>query len=236
MGNKFENYSDGLQINWGKRNYIAYNELTNNSIGFNLTGDGNIFDSNKVHGNRVGVAIRSEKDANARTTLTKNLIWNNGKDIKRCEAGGSCVPNQRLGAIIFAVPALEHADFVGSRGGGVVIEAAKLQKTCTQPNEQGCNAVPNQAIQAPKLSFSKGQVIAEVKAQPNQRYQLEFFANSQSNAQEAEQYLGSQVITTNAEGKAQASWKPVTALATITATLTNHLGATSELSPAVRIK
>ena len=118
----------------------------------------------------------------------------------------------------------------------MVIEAAKLQKTCTQPNEQGCNAVPNQAIQAPKLSFSKGQIIAEVKAQPNQRYQLEFFANSQSNAQEAEQYLGSQVITTNAEGKAQASWKPVTALATITATLTNHLGATSELSPAVRIK
>lgn len=236
VGNKFENYSDGLQINWGKRNYIAYNELTNNSIGFNLTGDGNIFDSNKVHGNRIGVAIRSEKDANVRTTLTKNLIWNNGKDIKRCEAGGSCVPNQRLGAVIFAVPALEHAGFVGSRGGGVVIEAAKLQKTCTQPNEQGCNAIPNQAIQAPKLSFSKGHVIAEVKTQPNQRYQLEFFANSQSNAQEAEQYLGSQVITTNAEGKAQASWKPVTALATITATLTNHLGATSELSPAVRIK
>ncbi len=52
----------------------------------------------------------------------------NGKDIKRCEAGGSCVPNQRLGAIVFAVPALEHAGFVGSRGGGVVIEAAKLQK------------------------------------------------------------------------------------------------------------
>ena len=61
VGNKFENYSDGLQINWGKRNYIAYNEMTNNSIGFNMTGDGNILDSNKVHGNRIGVAIRSEK-------------------------------------------------------------------------------------------------------------------------------------------------------------------------------
>jgi 3-dehydroshikimate dehydratase len=53
------------------------------------------------------------------------------------------------------VPALEHAGFVGSRGGGVVIEDAKLQKTCTQPNEQSCNAMPNQNIQAPSLSYSK---------------------------------------------------------------------------------
>lgn len=236
VGNKFENYSDGLQINWGKRNYIAYNELTNNSIGFNLTGDGNIFDSNKVHANRLGIAIRSEKDANARTTLTKNLIWNNGKDIKRCEAGGSCVPNQRLGAIVFAVPALEHAGFVGSRGGGVVIEEAKLQKTCTQPNEQGCNAMPNQNIQAPRLSFNKGLVTAQLQAQPNQRYQIEYFGNHQAKTQEAEQYLGTQVVTTDAEGKAQTSWKAVKGFANVTANATDHLGATSELSSAVAVQ
>lgn len=235
VGNKFENYSDGLQINWGKRNYIAYNELTNNSLGFNVTGDGNIFDSNKVHGNRIGVALRSEKDANARTTFTKNQIWNNSQDIKRCEAGGSCVEEQRLGAIAFGIPGLEHADFMGSRGGGVVIEAAKLQKTCTQINEQGCNAIPNQGIQAPKLSLNKEQIVAEINASPNQRYQIEFFANSQSSSQEAEQYLGTQLVKTNAEGRAQTTWKPITGVATITATLTNHLGATSELSPAVTV-
>ena len=236
VGNKFENYSDGLQINWGKRNYIAYNELTNNSIGFNLTGDGNIFDSNKVHDNRLGIAIRSEKDANARTTLTKNLIWNNGKDIKRCEAGGSCVPNQRLGAIVFAVPALEHAGFVGSRGGGVVIEEAKLQKTCTQPNEQGCNAMPNQNIQAPRLSFSKGLVTAQLQAQPNQRYQIEYFGNQQAKTQEAEQYLGTQVVMTDAAGKAESSWKAVKGVANVTANVTDHMGATSELSSAVAVQ
>ena len=236
VGNKFENYSDGLQINWGKRNYVAYNELTNNSIGFNLTGDGNIFDSNKVHGNRIGIAVRSEKDANARTTLTKNAIWDNGKDIKRCEAGGSCVPDQRLGAIVFAVPALEHAGFVGSRG-GVVIEPAKLQKTCTQPNEQGCNAMPNQNIQAPRLSYSKGQVTAIVQGQPNQRYHVEFFANRQANSQEAEQYLGAQqVLTTNAQGQGQTTWKALGGAASVTANVTDHLGATSELSPAVKTK
>ncbi|MBO7706223.1 MAG: 3-dehydroshikimate dehydratase, partial [Acinetobacter sp.] len=218
------------------RNYIAYNELTNNSIGFNLTGDGNIFDSNKVHGNRLGIAIRSEKDANARTTLTKNLIWDNGKDIKRCEAGGSCVPDQRLGAIVFAVPALEHAGFVGSRGGGVVIEAAKLQKTCTQSNEQGCNAIPNQNILAPRLSYNKGQVTATVQGQPNQRYHVEFFANLQANGQEAEQYLGAQVVKTNAQGQGQTTWKTLSGAASVTANVTDHLGATSELSPAVHIK
>lgn len=233
VGNKFENYSDGLQINWGKRNYIAYNELSNNSLGFNLSGDGNIFDSNKVHGNRIGVAIRSEKDAQAHTTLTKNQIWNNGKDIKRCEAGGSCVPNQRLGAIVFGVPALEHADFVGSRGGGVVIEAANLQKTCTKLNEQGCNAIPNQAIQAPYLRADKGQVLVTTKGQPNQRYEVEFFGNTNAKSKEAELYLGSVTLITDAQGQANLSWKPEQKAASITATITDIHGATSELSNAI---
>ena len=236
VGNKFENYSDGLQINWGKRNYIAYNEMTNNSIGFNLTGDGNILDSNKIHGNRIGVAIRSEKDANAHITLTKNQIWNNGKDIKRCEAGGSCVPNQRLGAIVFGVPALEHEGFVGSRGGGVVVDPAKQQKTCTQPNEQGCNAQPNQAIKAPKLTVSNGSVAVEVNGLPNQRYQVEFFGNQNAKSHEAEQYLATITIATNAQGIAKTSWKPTVKIASITANVTDHLGATSELSSAVPVR
>lgn len=236
VGNKFENYSDGLQINWGKRNYIAYNELTNNSLGFNLTGDGNIFDSNKVHGNRIGIAIRSEKDANARTTLTKNQIWDNGKDIKRCEAGGSCVPNQRLGAIVFGVPALEHEGFVGSRGGGVVIEPAKLQKTCTQPNQQNCNSIPNQGIQAPKLTVNKKQLTVEVKGTPNQRYNVEFFGNRNASSSEAEQYLGSIVVVTDNQGLAKANWTPKVSMLSITANVTDHLGATSELSSAVKMR
>ena len=233
VGNKFENYSDGLQINWGKRNYIAYNELTNNSIGFNLSGDGNIIDSNKVHGNRIGIAIRSEKDSSARTTLTKNLIWDNSKDIKRCEAGGSCVLNQNLGAIIFDVPGLEHADFIGSRGGGVVIESANLQKTCAKSDKDNCNSIPNQAIQTPTLIAKEGMIVAEVNAQPNQSYQLEFFANTQAGSQEAEKYLGSEMVKTNARGTAEVSLKPIIGISTVTATLTNHLGATSELSAAI---
>ncbi|OTG80344.1 NosD domain-containing protein [Acinetobacter sp. ANC 4648] len=236
VGNKFENYSDGLQINWGKRNYIAYNELTNNSLGFNLTGDGNIFDSNKVHGNRIGIAIRSEKDANTHTTLTKNQIWNNSKDIKRCEAGGSCVTNQRLGAIVFGVPALEHADFVGSRGGGVVIDPKNMQKTCTATNQKDCNAVPNQAIKAPQLSVNKGQIVVSIQGNPQQRYQVEFFGNTDAKSQEAEFYLGSVTVSTDAYGVAKTTWKAPIHVGSLTANVTDRNGASSELSSAVQIK
>lgn len=232
IGNKFENYSDGLQINWGKRNYIAYNELTNNSLGFNLTGDGNILDSNKVHGNRIGIAIRSEKDANAHITLTKNQIWNNSKDIKRCEAGGSCVPHQRLGAIVFGVPALEHEGFVGSRGGGVTIEPSKLQKTCTQTNQTNCNAIPNQNIQAPRLAVRNGKLMVNVTGQPNEYYKLEIFGNTQKTSKEAENYLDKAVISTNAQGQGQLTWSPKVKYASYTVSLTDKNGATSELSNA----
>ncbi len=235
VGNRFENYSDGLQINWGKRNYIAYNELVNNSIGLNLTGDGNVFDSNKLHGNRIGVAVRSEKDANAHTTLTRNQIWNNGQDIKKCEAGGSCAVDQRLGAIVFGVPALEHAGFVGSRGGGVMIDVDKLQKTCKTPAEQECNASPNQGIAAPVLTERNGKIAVQINGSKNQRYRIEFFGNRDRKSKEAEQYLGFVVTHTDRQGLAMLTWAPETAIfGSITATVTDHNGATSELSRPVQ--
>ncbi|TCM61185.1 3-dehydroshikimate dehydratase [Acinetobacter calcoaceticus] len=245
VGNIFKNYSDGLQINWGKRNYIGYNELSGNSIGFNLTGDGNILDSNRVHNNRIGVAIRSEKDANAHIRLTKNLIWNNGQEIKRCEAGGSCVPDQTTGAIVMNVPALEHAEFVGSRGYGVVMDAASMQHTCqdkpelalkstTQNAAQShCNARANQNIPTPVLSLHKGRIQISVQGAANTRYQIELFGNQNARSTEAERYLGSTAISTDAKGRGQIVWDRTETVATVTATLTNPQGATSALSPAL---
>ncbi|MFP3500672.1 NosD domain-containing protein, partial [Pseudomonas sp. SIMBA_059] len=63
--NRFENYSDGLQINWGKRNYLAANTFSGNSIGVSVTGEGNVLDGNLIHGNRIGVALRPEPDTTA---------------------------------------------------------------------------------------------------------------------------------------------------------------------------
>ncbi len=41
---------------------------------------------------------------------------------------------------------------------------------------------------------------------------------------------------TNAQGVAKANWTPKMVMPSITANVTDHLGATSELSPAVQLK
>ena len=41
---------------------------------------------------------------------------------------------------------------------------------------------------------------------------------------------------TNAQGQGQAIWKVASGLASVTANMTDHLGATSELSSAIHIK
>src|SRR5215468_11007708 len=60
VSNRFEGYSDGLQINWGYRNYIAANIFTNNTFGLSLSGAGNIIDGNVIYGNTVGIAARHD--------------------------------------------------------------------------------------------------------------------------------------------------------------------------------
>src|SRR6516162_8742980 len=62
VSNRFEGYSDGLQINWGHRNYIAANIFTNNTFGLSLSGAGNIIDGNVISGNAVGIAVRPAPD------------------------------------------------------------------------------------------------------------------------------------------------------------------------------
>src|SRR6266851_4320135 len=58
VSNRFEGYSDGLQINWGQRNYIAANIFTDNTFGLSLSGSGNSIDGNVISGNAVGIAVR----------------------------------------------------------------------------------------------------------------------------------------------------------------------------------
>jgi 3-dehydroshikimate dehydratase len=230
VDNVFRNYSDGLQINWGQRNYIAHNELSDNSIGLNLTGDGNLIVQNRIHDNRIGIALRSEKNPNAHIRLSQNQIWNNAKDIQRCQAGGSCVPDQELGAIVFAVPAIEHQGYVGSRGGGVEPKADTLQQSCAAHIQTACNAQPNQNLAAPQLSRHAQGVEIVIQAQPLQYYQVELFANRSAHASEAEHYLGSVALNTDAHGHAVAHWPLPLQQGSVTATLNDPLGASSALS------
>ena len=91
VSNRFEGYSDGLQINWGHRNYIAANIFTNNTFGLSLSGAGNSIDGNVISGNAVGIAVRPAADMTM-ASISHNAIYGNGQKIERCFAGGSCDP------------------------------------------------------------------------------------------------------------------------------------------------
>ncbi|MNJ13344.1 NosD domain-containing protein [Pseudomonas sp. JV241A] len=231
--NRFENYSDGLQINWGQRNYLAANTFTGNSIGVSVSGAGNILDGNLIHGNRIGVALRPEPTTTS-NRLSANRIWDNGKDIRRCQAGGSCIAEQRTGAIVFGVPALEHAIYEGSRGIGVDQSANNRAIICdAKAPVEGCQPLPNRNQPAPQLTELKdGRLSGTVHAEPHSLLRVEVFANGQAAGREAEQYLGEVMVPTDARGEGHFDYRLEQAqrFGAFTATVTRTDGATSPLS------
>ncbi len=242
-GNRFEGYSDGLQINWGDRNYIVANTFTDNTFGLNLTGIGNIVDSNVVTGNRIGIVVRPAEPSPL-VRLTRNRISGNGRDIRRCEAGGSCDPALVRGPIVFGLAGLEHAGFVGSRGRGVTSTPATLQHICPE-NAPQCQAAPNRALARPKLTTSRstaGEVTVSgtLTGSPATRYVVEMFGNTEADGAESELYLDENAVYTDAAGVASFTMRidlgRADRVRSLTATITSDVGATSALSEALPLK
>ena len=149
VNNRFEGYSDGIQVNGGNRNYIGANVFIGNALALSMTGERNVIDSNIIAGNAVGVALRPAARMGI-TRVTRNIIHRNGQDVLRCWSGGSCDPKLRRGGIVFGVPAQEHADYVGERGGGVPVDPAKFTQICPE-GAPACQEQPNGGIAAPSL-------------------------------------------------------------------------------------
>lgn len=253
VNNYWENLSDGVQLNWGNRNYIAGNTFTGISSAVTLSGTGNIVDGNTMIGNRVAVSVRPQAEPGpdaapgrnrvtgpAINTITANIMRDNGKDIRRCYAGGSCLPELK-GAIVFDVPGLEHGRFIGNRGGGVESDPSKLETICALDGQvAGCEPSPNHGQHAPKLlavqAGAQGGigVRGEFHGQANTIYRVELFANSKPGMTEAERYLGFIPVPVNADGHAsfvfQLSAADAASSANVTATVTSADGATSPLS------
>ena len=239
-GNRFEGYSDGLQINWGDRNYIVANTFTNNTFGLNLTGLGNVVDSNVITGNRVGIAVRPAEPSPV-VRLTRNRINGNGRDIMRCEAGGSCDPQAPKGAMAFGVPGLEHAGFIGSRGRGVSSSAATLQHICPDA-APGCQAAPNGGVRPPTLlsahtDAAEMTVTGTITGATLSRYVVELFGNTDRASAEADVFVAQTSANTDASGHGTFALRigrsrEVLALQSVTATMTSAEGATSPLSAA----
>ena len=254
--NRFEGYSDGLQINWGNRNTIAANRFSGNAVGLNISGDGNVIDGNVITGNGVGIGLRPEAKLGL-NRITQNSIYGNGLKIERCYAGGLCDDKLPRIGILSGLPGLEHWTFVGSRGGGVTADPAKVQRICPDQGPEGapaCQGAPNGGIAAPTLaatesSWKKDQLrlAGSFKGQPNERYRFELFASPlpKSGASvEGKVYLGSVDAYTDAQGKASFALEtsasdPLENGAkdiALTATVTSVAGASSVFSGPITLK
>lgn len=252
LHNHFENYSDGVQLNWGNRNYIAGNTFTHLSSAVTLSGTGNIVDSNIMTGNRVAVSVRPQGEPGkdgafginritgpAVNRITANIMIDNGKPVNRCFAGGSCLPGF-AGAIVFNVPGLEHAAFIGNRGGGISNDTSTLEKICAIDGQSAdCEKTPNKDQHAPAITHvSRSQnsltVDGKVNGEANTLYRIEFFSNSKSTQDEAENYLGYQLVPVDAKGQGiihdQLTVAAGLHIANVTSTATTSDGATSPLS------
>ena len=243
VSNRFEGYSDGLQINWGHRNYIAANIFTSNTFGLSLSGAGNIIDGNVIYGNAVGIAVRPAPDMTM-AWISRNAIYGNGQKIERCFAGGSCDPDIRKGGIVFGLPSGEHERYVGKRGIGVAPAPGSLAKICPDgaPN---CQAPPNGGLAAPTLEHARKSangltVQGALRGKPLSRFTVEVFGNRTSGSSEGEIFLGDVVATSDAEGNGKFSLavdasKLAALPVSFTATLTSPDGATSEFSKPITL-
>ncbi len=243
VSNRFEGYSDGLQINWGHRNYIAANIFTNNTFGLSLSGVGNVIDGNVISGNGVGIAVRPGVDMTM-ARISHNAIYGNGQKIERCFAGGSCDPDIRKGGIVFGLPSGEHERYVGKRGIGVAPAPGSLAKICPDgaPN---CQSLPNGGLAAPTLERARKSangftVQGALRGKPLSRFTVEVFGNRGSGSGEGEIFLGDVVTTSDAEGNGKFSLTVDTSNlaampASLTATLTSADGATSEFSQPIML-
>lgn len=238
VDNRFEGYSDGLQINNGNRNFIGHNTFTGNAIGVSLSGRNNVVTGNTIFGNAVGIAVRPHA-AGSIARISRNAIYDNGKDIQRCVAGGSCDPNLRRGGIVLGTPGPDHKAYVGARGVGVAVAPESLADICPE-RAPVCQVKPNFSVSAPTIDSARksgnGVVVqGHFEASPDGRYTIEVFGNREQNGKEGEAYLGDAVVTSDAGGKGSftVNIAAVPAGATprsVTATVTTSAGATSEFS------
>jgi 3-dehydroshikimate dehydratase len=249
VNNRFEGYSDGVQINRGHRNYLGHNVFTDNTLALSLTGSDNMIVSNTIFGNAVGVAVRPAPAGESIARISRNSIYDNGRKIERCFVGGSCDPDLRKGGIVLGTPGPGHAAYVGRMGIGVAVERDKLAKICPEGapvSALPCQGPPNGGIAAPMLDSVRRRgtdvvVQGRIQGAPMlTRLTVEVFANRQAGGTEGEIFLADTSVVSDEGGAASFSLAiPVTLHSAVppsfTATVTSSAGATSEFSKPVAL-
>ena len=211
-GNVISGNYDGIQI-WLRSND---NVIAGNEIGTNATG------SIAVPNQEAGIDIEQGCDGNTiggATAGAGNLITNNGGP--GVDMTDTCTGNQITANRIF-----------GNTGQAIDLGNDGVTDNAPSPR-QGPNKLQNFPI---IVGTSSGQLEGWLGGSvADTSYAIEFFASSTYNADgsgEAEDFLGSMEVTTDASGQAIFT-VPFTApagLPVITATATDPLGDTSEVS------
>ncbi len=236
--NRFEGYSDGIQVNGGNRNYIANNVFTDNTFGVSLTGVGNMVVGNAIYGNAIGVAARPATGGSM-SRISRNAIHDNGRDIRRCFVGGSCDLKLRTGGIVLGAASPGDAAYEGRMGIGVVVPPDQLVRVCPDGAPK-CAPPPNGGVQPPVIDTIHLQgtdivIAGTFEGTPQSRFTVEVFANRQPGVTEGAFYLGDAVAVSDKDGHGRfvvtVPTTPQLGLPpSVTATLTSADGATSEFS------
>jgi 3-dehydroshikimate dehydratase len=171
--------------------------------------------------------------------ISRNAIYDNGRDIRRCFVGGSCDPKLRTGGIVLGAAGPGDAAYEGRMGIGVVVEPGKLAHFC--PDEAPkCVSAPNEALRPPAIDAVRRQgadvvVAGHFEGAAQSRFAVEVFGNRQLGGNEGAVYLGDAVAVSDADGRGRfAVTIPLApqpgSLSSFIATLTSAAGATSEFS------
>jgi uncharacterized repeat protein (TIGR01451 family)/CSLREA domain-containing protein len=199
-------------------------ETTNNTVQGNLIGT-NAAGSATLGNTMEGVFINSAPGNTIGGTAAGagNVIRNNGLSGVALTSASGAVPSKILANSVF-------------QNNGRGIDLGKNGKTANDPQDP--DAGPNDLQNYPILVTTPGSetVGGTLNSTPNTTFRLEFFGNSAcdpSGNGEGERFVGSQDVTTDANGDAQvsAAFDSFAIGDVITATATAPNGATSEFSP-----
>jgi hypothetical protein len=231
IGNVFRGYSDGLQLNRATNVLVEGNTITGSTYGITSSGTA-IIRGNLIHGNRMGVGTTG----NAKVTITRNRIFDNGQQILSLPASAGGTTDPRSPALLGIDNGIDGYTF-NDNGDKC---ADKIPD---------CDAVQNHPVLSVDSTWAPDDTIVlrgQLHSRPNAAFTLEFFASEARNTSghgEGEFYLGAMKVTTDAEGRAKFEYPVETKdpledgspRAFFTATATAADGRTSEFSSAIRL-
>ncbi|MBK4735260.1 NosD domain-containing protein [Noviherbaspirillum pedocola] len=197
--NRFSGYSDGIQAG-GNRHRLLDNILTDNTNGITTSGTGTTIAGNLITANRLGVAPSGAMNV---VTISRNAIYDNGRDILRCHAGGAgtlpgsttCRTDYPKLGIDLGADGPTHNDGAANCADGL--------PDC----DDGVNGLQNFPVLDAASSWSDGTVTIHglLETRPDRAYVVEIYASRAAGYAgygEGEVYLGSVEVRTDAAGKA----------------------------------